>query len=228
MQNYTGNSTKSGIYQIRNLVNNKVYIGSSFRFGNRKSQHFKSLKENKHDNPHLQSSWNKHGEKAFVFEILEECDRDKLIEREQFYLDTFQPFGNQGYNNLKIAKSSAGFKHSEETKKRLSEMQIGRKVSQKVKDLLYIYSKGRIVTKETRNKLSKSHKGKRLSEGTKQKLSKFNSIAVCQYTKEGNLIQCFDSIKEAIEKTKTACQTITDSINKKRKTQKFIWKRKVV
>ena len=45
------------------------------------------------------------------FEILEYCDPDKAIEREQYYLDQLRP----KYNILKTAGSSLGFKHSAET-----------------------------------------------------------------------------------------------------------------
>jgi excinuclease UvrABC nuclease subunit len=48
------NKTHSGIYRIRNIENNHVYIGSAKDILGRKSRHFYALKNNKHHNQHLQ------------------------------------------------------------------------------------------------------------------------------------------------------------------------------
>lgn len=76
-----------GIYKITNIVNGKFYIGSSKEIIQRWVDHRYLLNSNNHHSKHLQSSWNKHGEQSFLFEIVEECEKEKLIEREQFYLD---------------------------------------------------------------------------------------------------------------------------------------------
>lgn len=47
----------------------------------------------------------------FSLEILEYCDRSIVINREQYYLDKYEP----EYNILTKAGSSLGFKHSEQT-----------------------------------------------------------------------------------------------------------------
>ena len=72
----------AGIYQIVNSVNNKRYIGSSTNIIQRFRTHCSNLKHNKHSNLHLQNAWNKYGLDAFQFEIIEECSKDKLLERE--------------------------------------------------------------------------------------------------------------------------------------------------
>lgn len=62
---------QSGIYQIRNLVNNKIYIGqTTMRFIKRYWHHQQKLTENTHDNKHLQTAWQKYGPDNFVFEVL--------------------------------------------------------------------------------------------------------------------------------------------------------------
>ena len=53
----------------------------------------------------------KYGYANFQLEMLEYCDREKCIEREQYYMDLLSP----EYNILKIAGSSLGYKHTEET-----------------------------------------------------------------------------------------------------------------
>lgn len=102
----------SGIYIITNTTNDKIYIGSSVNMYSRWKRHIKDLNNNKHHSKYLQNSWFKYGEENFTFEIIEQCERSKLIEREQVWLDFFKP----EYNSCKIAGSCLGFKHSEETK----------------------------------------------------------------------------------------------------------------
>ena len=76
-----------GIYKIINVVNNKFYIGSAVNFSRRKARHFSELRHNKHNNRWLQASWNKHGEKSFVFVIVEEVqDKALLLEVENKWL----------------------------------------------------------------------------------------------------------------------------------------------
>lgn len=92
----------SGIYKIVNIINNKFYIGSSKELNRRWSEHKSELKHNKHINIILQRAWNKYGIDCFNFEIIEECDVNILLEREQFYIDTLKPKYNIGL------KSSGG------------------------------------------------------------------------------------------------------------------------
>lgn len=117
----------SGIYQIKNNTTNKIYIGSTDNFERRKGQHFWHLQSNSHHSTHLQHSFNKYGEKAFEFSILEECEPDMLLEREQYYLDTLlyskeycstegkdNRFLKLGYNVCPVAGRSEGRPHTPE------------------------------------------------------------------------------------------------------------------
>lgn len=79
----------AGIYLIRNIINNKCYIGSSYHTDKREKEHFGRLYNNKHHNIHLQNSYNKYGKdnfKFYVIEIVDEKDFNKnfLLEREQY------------------------------------------------------------------------------------------------------------------------------------------------
>lgn len=120
---------KSGIYQIKNLVNKKKYIGSTKNFNSRKHQHLYHLRRSNHSNKHLQNAWNIYGENVFVFEILEECDVSLIIKKEQYYIDLLKP----EYNIRKIAASNLGFKHSTNTKNKIKETskQMWKKEGQK-------------------------------------------------------------------------------------------------
>lgn len=75
----------SGVYLIINVVSKKYCIGSAKRFYARSRQHLSSLRLKKHANGHLQNSFNKFGEDAFEFHVLEVSDNRS--EAEQFYLN---------------------------------------------------------------------------------------------------------------------------------------------
>ena len=77
-----------GVYQIKNTLNGKAYIGSSKNIKRRLGIHRSMLRHGTHRNPHLQNAWNKYGESAFVMEIIESTIPDNRIKREQFWIDT--------------------------------------------------------------------------------------------------------------------------------------------
>jgi len=108
----------SGIYLILCTANGRRYVGSASSFRNRWKSHKRDLKKGKHGNPHLQNTYNKYGLSAFVFSILEICSKDKLIEREQFWLDLIKP----EFNVAKFASSPGlGRIPTEESKQKSSE-----------------------------------------------------------------------------------------------------------
>ena len=77
---YTQRKTEqpSCVYQIINLINNKVYIGETTRGELRWEQHLRGLRGNYHPNSLLQEDFNKYGEEAFEWSILKEFeDEDK-------------------------------------------------------------------------------------------------------------------------------------------------------
>lgn len=113
---------KSGIYSIINIRNNKRYIGSAVSTKHRFAQHRYLLRRYKHFNKHLQNAWIKHGEDNFSFIELEFCEKEKLIEREQAYLDWFKTYDRSiGYNLSSLASSRLGLPQSEEMVARMSE-----------------------------------------------------------------------------------------------------------
>ena len=59
-----------GIYAIRNLVTDRVYIGATGCFFDRHAHHNGALRHNKHTNQLMQADWNAVGEKNFKFEML--------------------------------------------------------------------------------------------------------------------------------------------------------------
>lgn len=98
----------SGIYQIRNLLNDKSYIGSSAQIGRRFKDHQMCLRGDYHNNSHLQRSWNKYGEDTFEFSVLILCHPSMCAWYEQQFLDQWKP----EYNTCPTAYSSLGYKHT--------------------------------------------------------------------------------------------------------------------
>jgi len=124
------------IYQIRNTITNAVYIGSILKRDprHRWMRHRKDLRGNHHHSQHLQRAWNKYGELAFVFEVIEQVDGD-VIPREQWHLDNrknnYLPHLN--YNVCWIAGNCAGRKWSAEMKRKLSKSHMGQKQTPEAK-----------------------------------------------------------------------------------------------
>jgi group I intron endonuclease len=77
----------TGIYKIRNKINNKCYYGSAKNIKRRWARHKSQLKHNRHENIVLQRAWNKYGEENFEFVVVEICDENNLLITEQNYLD---------------------------------------------------------------------------------------------------------------------------------------------
>lgn len=105
------------IYKIINIKNKKVYIGSAKKLTRRHRDHL--ISRGLHESSLLlQKAIDKYGIENFKWEILEYISIDKLIEREQYYLDLYKPFAdmNNGYNICKVAGSCVGIKHSQEFK----------------------------------------------------------------------------------------------------------------
>lgn len=133
---------KSGIYQIVNSLNEKRYIGSAKCFRVRWNQHRMRLRRGNHHARHLQYAWNKYGEDAFQFRIMEFCDVAQLLIKEQSALDALMP----EYNTCRTAGNSTGVVMSDETKGKIRQRAIGRKMPER--------------SAEYREKLSKISLGK--------------------------------------------------------------------
>lgn len=108
----------SGVYVIENTISGKRYVGSSSDVNARWSSHRSTLANGTHRNPILQRSWNKHGGAAFAFRVVEECDGDRetLLAREQWWIDTTKP----AFNVLPVAGSPKGIRFTDERKAKIS------------------------------------------------------------------------------------------------------------
>lgn len=87
----------TGIYQIKNIITGKSYIGLSINIEKRWQQHKSALNKNKHCNNKLQNAWNKDGANNFQWIVLEECEYKDCFNKEIYYIRLYNSF-NQGYN----------------------------------------------------------------------------------------------------------------------------------
>lgn len=156
----------SGIYLIRNIQNDKKYVGSSRHIYSRRNGHFSALKLGNHSNYKLQKEYNNFGANYFEFIILENVpDINKLCDREQYWIDTLNP----EYNLSKIANNTTWKFRSEESRKSVSEAvrkrQSGRKQSQEEKD----------KRASSIKKFWATHPAKSIPQKMKEHLSKINT-----------------------------------------------------
>lgn len=102
---------KSGVYEIKNITDNKIYIGSSVNIKHRVNRHFKDLRNGNHHSAHLQRAFDKYGEKNFKHRVIAYAPREDVISLEQKYFDLLKP----EYNTCKVAGNCTGVKHSKAT-----------------------------------------------------------------------------------------------------------------
>ena len=162
----------SGIYKIENAVNGKIYIGQSCNLKQRINEHKRNLKNNEHQNNHLQLSYNKYGIENFGYSITEECDENIIDDREIYWIAFYNCCNrNKGYNSEYGGNKNKH--HSEESKQRMknSQKNFTKERLQKM-SLSHI---GNTHSEETKKKMCDSHKGFTHSEESKLKISKNNS-----------------------------------------------------
>lgn len=113
----------SGVYQIRNKVNDKKYIGSSVNVRDRWRLHLSHLQRQIHGNVYLQRAWNKYGVENFDFTVLIYCDPENTLIYEQACLEGLKP----EYNIATDARApTKGMKASDETRRKMSETHSGK------------------------------------------------------------------------------------------------------
>lgn len=225
-------NSKSGIYQIRNLINDKKYIGSTKNFSNRFSSHKRLLRKNCHTNQHLQNAWNKSGEDFFKFEILEFVNVDSLLLIEQQYLTKFWSL-DVLYNKNDIADkppTRTGIKLTDEHKRNIGNAQkaignkppgwLGKKRGQD-------YCQKMSVRFKEMNHLPPSRKGSTISKKHKEAISKASKKEVYQFSLDGVFIKKWDSIMDALQglNKKLKSSSISECLSGRNKTAYgFIWK----
>lgn len=180
------NIEKKGVIYKITSPNNKVYIGQTIDFTQRcrkyKGNFFKG--QIKLWNNCQKYSWNP----LQNIEIIEHCLQSELDEREQYWILYFNShicglnsdlggkvrrgFKHSDETKEKISKAKTGFKHTEETKKKISE--AAKNISDETRRKKREASLGRSHTDETKEKIGKANKGNVLTEEQRKKISMAN------------------------------------------------------
>lgn len=142
MASNSGTRGVAGIYGIRG-PSDKIYIGSSLNIGKRWTEHRYELRKGIHHCKYLQRAFNKYGESAFRFELLERAaaDSDLLQHMEQQYIDALP--SRRRYNSSAKADRPISGPLSESHKKRISNANKGQKRSEETRARMSAYAKAR-------------------------------------------------------------------------------------
>ena len=204
-----------GIYQLKNTVNGKIYIGQAQNILNRFNDHRRNRNGHlMYRDCHLYRAIKKYGWDKFEISVLERIDDFNLLnEREIFWIEELNP----EYNMRDGGDCARGWKHTEEAKRKMSE----------TKSKTYLGENnpfyGKKHSAETREKIRKSKLGKSLSKEHREKISKSNKShlrvkPVLQYTTDGVFIERHNSVIEAAKKTGSSQSGISCNLTNKSKT----------
>ena len=189
-----------GIYKITTLNNNKIYIGSSsISIKNRIYSHKSLLRRNKHHSLYLQNVYNKYGEEILEFSIVEDLSnktKEYIIEREQYWLDTYKCYTpKNGYNTSILAQGN---------------FRSYTKINQYTMEGTFIkqWNSARELAEELKVTTSSiyavcnnpnliSIKGYQFRYELSERPVKNQSFYLCCYNKEGILLKNFNGYKEA-------------------------------
>jgi hypothetical protein len=102
-----------GVFLIRNVTNDKVFLGAGLDLGGTMNRHKFQLTKGNHPNQRLQGDWNELDGSSFAFEILDQItpradpafdSKAELEFMEKLWLQELQPFGDRGYNQRKLSR----------------------------------------------------------------------------------------------------------------------------
>ncbi len=197
-----------GIYKITCTQNNKVYIGSSGNINQRWGGHRYRLKKNI-SNRHLQNSYNKYGLSSLVFEVLQECQLENLIEREIYWVNKYKDENIELFNTgIFVDNPTRGIKFDEARIKWLKDYYKthknpaeGRKWIYKGDDQKYVKKEELLIYYEIGYKLGlcENYK-KKISERQKEigrKPTKHNIFLLTEFAKKPKSKLHIQNLKEA-------------------------------
>lgn len=174
---------KSGVYLLINKINGHCYVGSSINLASRMKNYLSSsfLKSRQNTNIPIVKALLKYGQSNFKLLIIEHAEAHCLTMRETYFITRVIPY----YNVLKQGYSSLGYKHTEETKKLLSELAKNRVHSAATKSLI-----AKALTGENNPFYNKSHS----MESKIRMIEARSSYAVYVYNSFKQLLVIFPSV----------------------------------
>lgn len=110
----------SGVYCIKNRASGKVYVGESIDIQRRWESHRYDLSKDRHYNEILQHAWNKWGEDAFEWIVLEECDKANLRYREAHWINELVAYSRERGYNIRIEDGNGSWEYTDEHRAAIS------------------------------------------------------------------------------------------------------------
>lgn len=189
-----GLSSKTGVYLI--IINNHFYVGSSSNkkdgLRGRLCQHKRALENNKHHSIILQNCFNKY--KEVTFKILEFCDKEDCIKREQYWIDLLNP----DTNILRVAGSALGRICGEEHKRKLSEANKGKHFyNEEIIDKIRQSNLGKVMSIKTKTLISAY--AKQAAKNRPKDYYDYIFKPIVQYDLEGNVVREYEKIRSVVE-----------------------------
>lgn len=132
------------IYLVKNTINGKGYVGKSVQISVRFSQHKHCAfnPDSQHYHRPLYASMRKHGMDNFEFSILEDNLTDQeLLKREVYWIDKLNTKTPNGYNLTDGGEGVSGRKITDEHREIISKAQLGRRHSDETKRKMSEYWK---------------------------------------------------------------------------------------
>lgn len=183
---------RCGIYKIINVLDSKIYVGYATNFRKRKAAHLSDLRKNKHKNIHLQRAFNRDGEVNFKIELIEECLKDELIQKEDFWCKKLNTHNDKfGYNLLGTGEKGL-IGHSKETCEKISKSKLGKKLSEEHCKNIGLAKLGVTYSQEIKDKVKKA-----VHENCKKGNIKLN---------ENQVLEIVDLINKGVKTSKIAEQ----------------------
>lgn len=200
------NKEKAGVYRWTNKKNGNTYIGSAGNLAARFNQYY-NLKTLSKGNMTINKALLKYGYSNFQLDILEYCEPENAVVREQHYLDLCTP----EYNILKTAGSSLGYVHREDTlakfKARRHSEETIKKISEGLKGENHPFH-GKIHSEETLKKMSDALKGRTLSEETRKKMVESKGTSVKVTDTETGITTIHPSKRQVARELNTSLDTV--------------------
>lgn len=157
------------VYLRTNKINGKQYVGQSGDFSGRNSD-WKVL-STRYANKVLTADREKYGVDNWTSETLAEVEtQEEAWELEKLFIKQLNTKYPNGYNFSDGGKDQTGTKHTDETRKHMSEAHIG-KPNPKSGEA----RKGQVLSEEWKRKISETLKGRKLSAEHIELLRKINT-----------------------------------------------------
>lgn len=208
---------KSGIYLWFNMTNSKFYVGQSSNLYLRITKYlipsfYSNTTNTQPTNSLIRSAFKKYGPDAFVLIILEFCEQNQLNNRETYWIN----FLNAPYNILRIGNSSLGYKHHEESIKRMRGLRPN-------------YSPSIEHRKAISEAIKKEHLKRKLNPEyaalLKNKIIAATGKSIYVYNLDGKLVNTFASINQFKKEMKI---TLHHNTIYKRISEKFLFNNSIV